>query len=59
MLFLSLLNNVILIFSELSKTLNLDGGDIEVSDLLVKTVSAIKKLERKGKVSALIQMFEL
>ncbi|GAB1293828.1 Coiled-coil domain-containing 7A [Apodemus speciosus] len=35
------------IIKELSKTLNLEGGDIEVPDLLVKTVSAVKKLVRK------------
>eukprot|EP00072_Mus_musculus_P066781 XP_017168544.1 PREDICTED: uncharacterized protein LOC105242417 [Mus musculus] len=36
------------IIKELSKTLNLDGGDIELSDFVFKTASAAKKLENKG-----------
>jgi hypothetical protein len=39
--------------------LNLDGGDIELSDFVFKTASAAKKLENKGKGGALIQIFEL
>ncbi|XP_031192757.1 coiled-coil domain-containing protein 7-like [Mastomys coucha] len=35
------------IMKEISKTLNLDGGDIELSDHLFKTISAVKKLENK------------
>lgn len=56
-LYQSLLNDVILIFSVLSKTSNLDDEDAKLSNNLPKSTSAAKKPTSKGKGDTVIQLW--